>query len=201
MKRRVSIPTLLFFNQFEIMMLKLNPIVIYELVVTIFLAFWFLATILCQFKETKISSFIRYKIDYFNLIPLWTFFAPHPGKRDYHLLYRDKITDIDYSDWQEMEITEERTIWSWLWNPEKRDKKILSDVVQSLVSSIPSYREKAGSLNLLMFSMPYIIVLHAVSQYKKQSQNCYRQFMLAESSGYQQETAPSLILLSVFHQI
>jgi hypothetical protein len=183
------------------MMLKLDPTVIYEIVVTVFLACWFLATVLCQFKETKISWFIRYKIDFFNLVPLWTFFAPHPGKRDYHLLFRDKVTEADYSEWQEMDITEERTFWSWLWNPEKRDKKILSDVVQSLVASIPSYREKTGSLNLLMFSTPYIIVLHAVSQYKKRSQNCYRQFMLAESSGYQKETEPALILLSVFHQI
>ncbi|MFD2583467.1 hypothetical protein ACFSR6_13295 [Pedobacter vanadiisoli] len=180
---------------------KLDPTVIYEIVVTVFLACWFIATVLCQFRETKISWFIRYKIDLFNLIPLWTFFAPHPGKRDYHLLFRDKVTETDYSEWQEMEITEERTFWSWLWNPEKRDKKILSDVVQSLVSSIPSYREKTGNLNLLMFSTPYIIVLHAVSQYKKRSQNCYRQFMLAESSGYQKETQPALILLSVFHQI
>jgi len=183
------------------MMLKLTPTAIYEIVITVFLACWFLATILCQFKETRISWFIRYKLDLFNLIPLWTFFAPHPGKRDYHLLFRDKISDENYTEWQEMDITEERTFWSWLWNPEKRDKKILSDVVQSLVSSIPSYRERTGNLNLLMFSTPYIIVLHAVSNYKRRTADCYRQFMLAESSGYQKETTPSLILLSVFHPI
>ena len=183
------------------MIAKLTPTVIYEFVVTAFLACWFLLTIINQFKDTKLAEFIRYHIDPFGLIPLWTFFAPHPGKRDYHLLYRDKLTEEDYSEWQEMDITEERTFWSWFWNPEKRDKKILADVVQNLVSSIPYYKKNIGSLNGLMFSMPYIIVLHAVSQCKQQSQNAYRQFMLAETSGYQKETNPSLILLSVFHQI
>lgn len=183
------------------MIAKLNPAVIYEFVVIAFLAIWFLLTILCQFRELKFAEWIKYKVDVFGLIPLWTFFAPHPGKRDYHLLYRDKITEQDYSEWQEMDITEERTFWSWFWNPEKRDKKILSDVVQSLVSSIPDYKDEKGSLNLLMFSMPYIIVLHAVSHCKRQTANVYRQFMLAESSGYHKETEPALILLSVFHQI
>ncbi|MFW0715956.1 hypothetical protein [Pedobacter sp. N23S346] len=183
------------------MMLKLNPSVSYEFVVTVFLSCWFIATIVCQFKDNKVSSFIMEKIDLFSLIPLWTFFAPNPGKTDYHLLFRDKITDVDYSEWQEMEITEERTFWSWLWNPEKRDKKVLADIVQSLVATIPNYRKANGNINLLMFSMPYIIVLHAVSQYKKQSEKCFRQFMLAESSGYQKRTDPALILLSVFHQI
>ncbi|MDN5286410.1 MAG: hypothetical protein JWR38_2684 [Mucilaginibacter sp.] len=183
------------------MIANLDSAVIYEFIVIAFLASWFLLTVLCQFKDTKFSEFIRYKVDLFGLIPLWTFFAPHPGKRDYHLLYRDKITEQAYSEWQEMDITEERTFWSWFWNPEKRDKKILSDVVQSLVSSIPYYKGENGNLNLLMFSMPYLIVLHAVSQCKQQSQHAYRQFMLAESSGYHKETEPALILLSVFHQI
>ncbi|MBB6127400.1 hypothetical protein [Mucilaginibacter lappiensis] len=183
------------------MMAKLNSTVIYEFIVIVFLACWFLLTILNQFKDTKLAEFIRIKIDVFALIPLWTFFAPRPGKSDYHLLYRDKITEEQYSEWHEMDITEERTFWSWFWNPEKRDKKILSDVVQSLVSCIPDYRKATGNTNLLMFSMPYIIVLHAVSQCKKQSPNVYRQFMLAETSGYQETNPPALILLSVFHQI
>ena len=183
------------------MMAKLDATVIYETIVTVFLAFWFLITIVCQFRDTTLSTFFKQKVDVFGLIPLWTFFAPNPGKRDYHLLYRDKITEDNYSEWLEMDITEERTFWSWLWNPEKRDKKILSDVVQSLVTMIPAYRKEELSLNLLMFSMPYIIVLHAVSQRQKQSEDVYRQFMLAETSGYQKETNPSLVLLSTFHQI
>ncbi|MGN8069384.1 hypothetical protein [Mucilaginibacter sp. 22184] len=183
------------------MMAKLDAAVIYETIVTVFLAFWFLITIVCQFRDSVLSNFFKHKVDIFGLIPLWTFFAPHPGKRDYHLLYRDKITEDSYSEWHEIDITEERSFWSWLWNPEKRDKKILSDVVQSLVTMIPLYRKEELGLNLLMFSMPYIIVLHAVSQRQKESNEVSRQFMLAETSGYQKETDPALVLLSVFHQI
>src|SRR5579863_3705743 len=80
----------------------------YEVAVTVFLACWFLATILCQFRDTKLSTFIRGRLDLFAMIPLWTFFAPKPGKRDYHLLYRDRDEPGTLTEWQEMEITEER---------------------------------------------------------------------------------------------
>ncbi|MGY0035927.1 hypothetical protein [Pedobacter sp. NJ-S-72] len=99
-----------------------------------------------------------------------------------------------------MDITEERSLWSWCWNPDKRDKKILADVIQSLISSIPYYKSEKG-YDLLMFSMPYLIVLHAVSHCQCKAGTAQRQFMLAETSGYLKETAPSVILLSVFHQI
>ena len=183
------------------MITKLDPQVVYEFIVITFLTIWLLLTVLCQFKETKISSYVRGKVDVFGLIPLWTFFAPRPGKRDYHLLYRDKINDEINSEWQELEITEERSFWSWFWNPEKRDKKILSDIVQNLVSSIPHYKNDKVDHDLLMFSMPYIIVLHAVSQCKVTEKDTLRQFMLAETSGYFKDIPPSVILLSVFHQI
>ncbi|MBB5621239.1 hypothetical protein HDE69_002292 [Pedobacter cryoconitis] len=174
--------------------------IIYEAIVASFLAIWFLLTILCQFRSTKFSNYIRHTIDIFGLIPLWTFFAPNPGKSDYHLLYRDKIDEENNSEWEEMDITEERSLWSWCWNPDKRDKKILSDVIQSLIASIPHYKG-ANGYDLLMFSMPYLIVLHAVSNCECETGSGHRQFMLAETSGYLKENPPSVILLSVFHQI
>jgi len=173
---------------------------IYESAVTLIFGIWFLLTILCQFRDTRMSAFIRNTIDIFGLIPLWTFFAPNPGKSDYHLLYRDKIDEQTNGEWLEVDITEERSFWSWCWNPEKRDKKILSDVIQNLVSSIPYYKS-ANGYDLLMFSMPYLIVLHAVSHCDCKRPSTQRQFMLAETSGYLQETSPAVILLSVFHQI
>ncbi|MBB6271141.1 hypothetical protein HDF26_001568 [Pedobacter cryoconitis] len=173
---------------------------IYESIIATILGIWLLLTILCQFRNTKFSGYIRHKVDVFGLIPLWTFFAPNPGKSDYHLLYRDKIDEDIHGDWEEMDITEERSLWSWCWNPDKRDKKILADVIQSLVASIPHYKGDKG-YDLLMFSMPYLIVLHAVSHCKCNSGSVQRQFMLAETSGYLKETSPSVILLSVFHQI
>lgn len=174
--------------------------VLYESIIASVLALWFLLTIFCQFRYTKFSAYIRHTIDVFGLIPLWTFFAPNPGKSDYHLLYRDKIDEETNGEWEEMDITEERSFWSWCWNPDKRDKKILADVIQSLIASIPQYKSDKG-YDLLMFSMPYLIVLHAVSHCHCKTGKAQRQFMLAETSGYLRETAPSVILLSVFHQI
>ncbi|MGY0035928.1 hypothetical protein [Pedobacter sp. NJ-S-72] len=50
---------------------------IYESIIATVLALWFLLTILCQFRDTKFSAYIRHTIDIFGLIPLWTFFAPN----------------------------------------------------------------------------------------------------------------------------
>ncbi|PAW95018.1 hypothetical protein CKK33_16545 [Mucilaginibacter sp. MD40] len=174
---------------------------VYTGVVGLLLALWFVATVICQFRESKASNFIRHHLDTFGMIPLWTFFAPSPGKRDYHLLFRDKYADQTVGEWQQMEITEERKLWSCIWNPQKRDKKVISDVVQNLVSTMPHYRSGEGDYRLLMFSMPYLIVLHAVSLCKRVPETESRQFMLAESCGYIKETDPTFILLSVFHQI
>lgn len=181
--------------------MEINSTQAYDYLVTIILVTWFMFTVICQFRSNKISTFIKSYIDCFGLIPLWTFFAPNPGKRDYHILYRDKKKDETISNWQELSITEERTLFSWFWNPDKRDKKILSDVVQNLISQLPHYKGENKSTNLLMFSMPYIIILNALSHYNKTSDTDYRQFMLAESAGYLKETQPAIILLSIFHKI
>ncbi|MEH6305781.1 hypothetical protein RYH73_09005 [Olivibacter sp. CPCC 100613] len=181
--------------------MELNIEHIYDLLISSVLIGWFICTLICQFRSSKLSTFIKSHLDCFGLVPLWTFFAPNPGKKDYHILFRDKNGDEIISEWEELEITEERSAFSWLWNPEKRDKKILSDVVQNLVSHLPYYRNENQSTNLIMFSMPYIIILNVLSHYHRRTNFSYRQFMLAESSGYLNETGPSVILLSVFHKI
>jgi hypothetical protein len=175
---------------------------IYELLIMCILLCWFVATVICQFKETRLSKFIRNKIDILSFVPLWTFFAPNPGKRDYHLIYRDKYDEGVVSEWKEIEITEERYWWSFLWNPQKRDKKVLSDIIQNLITLVPEYKRVGADNNLIACSLPYIIVLGAVSRQdtdEKKIRCTARQFMLAESTGYQEEPTVGFILLSLFH--
>jgi len=175
---------------------------LYDIVIIGILSFWFTATVICQFKETRLSKFIRNKLDILSFVPLWTFFAPNPGKRDYHLIYRDKYDEGILSEWKEIEISEERYWWSFFWNPQKRDKKILSDIIQNLITLVPEYKRVGADNNLIACSLPYIIVLSAVSRQEINQahiQCMARQFMLAESTGYQEEPTVGFILLSLFH--
>ena len=170
---------------------------IYEITILAFFSVWYLLSIVCQLSN-PFTKAIRRK-DWFSLIPQWTFFAPNPGTKDYHLLYRDMSkTDIT-SDWEEIEITETRHWWSFVWNPEKRKKKILSDVIQNLIPMIQHYKD---DLNTLVFSLPYIAVLQRVTNrpliFKEAKA---RQFALAESSGYNKQSEPQLILLSIYHPL
>lgn len=172
--------------------------VLYQAIVAGIFITWILATCVCQFKETKLSSWLK-KFDTFSLIPLWTFFAPNPGTKDYHLLYREKSRNGEVSDWIEIDIQENRRFWSFLWNPRKRTKKVLSDIIQGLVPMIPSSKKKSNSI---MLSLPYMLVLNVVGLQKAQTgDHDSRQFVLAESEGYANDAPPNLILLSPYHPV
>ena len=177
-----------------------QAIVIYEIFVGALFLTWLLATVICQFEHWKLTTVIR-TYDPLNLIPLWTFFAPNPGKQDYHLLYRDKEPGGTLSDWVEVDLHEERYLFSFIWNPDKRDKKVLSDIVQDLIMMI---RTDNGERNkkYLMVTLPYLAILKLVcTRERASSETAYRQFMLAGSYGFNASEAPEFILLSMFHPI
>src|ERR1051326_1455357 len=87
------------------------------------LVIWFILSVLNQLKW-KWFELIR-QFDYFSLLPFWTFFAPNPGQTDYHLTFRDKLADGLMTEWKEIEIGAPRYWYCFIWNPEKRSKKVI----------------------------------------------------------------------------
>jgi hypothetical protein len=173
---------------------------IYTLSIVIIFVLWFVCTIICQFKG-KSAAFIQKYIDVLRLIPSWTFFAPRPGKSDYHVLYRDKRPDESLSEWTEVELSEGRNFFDFIWNPRKRNKKVLSDIIQTLIITFSRY-PKDQDRTFLMYTFPYIMVLHLVTrQHSKVNDPAFRQFVLAESPGYLEDSDPNFILLSKFHEL
>jgi len=173
---------------------------IYTVLIISFFFIWFICTIVCQFKG-KGAAFVNAHIDKLGLVPIWTFFAPRPGTTDYHILYRDKTTDENVGEWTEISLLENRSWADSLWNPQKRAKKVLSDIIQSLVVTLGHY-PKEEDRNHIMYSFAYIMVLHLVTQQESNIQQpAFRQFVLAESSGYLEEHDPGFILISRFHEL
>jgi len=180
--------------------MSLSAIHLYEGFIGVFLLIWLALTVSCQFETHRITQFIR-AFDVLNLIPLWTFFAPNPGKQDYHLLYRDKEQGDTVGDWIEVDLHEERHLLSCFWNPDKRDKKVLSDVVQDLITMLQAGAGQTDK-TFLVLTLPYLTILKAVcTRERNRPQAACRQFMLAGSHGFNSGKDPDFILLSLFHPL
>ncbi len=164
--------------------------------VTAALVLWLSVSILNQFQPAWLRVIAGR--DVFALLPYWTFFAPNPGQSDYHLVYRDRFTDGTLGDWQEIEITERRTLWSFVWNPEKRRRKILSDVVTMLGNHA---RDGQAVGNEIMLTLPYLLLLNVISQLPRLPEVSHRQFVVVETFGFTPTDTTRVILRSDFHTL
>jgi hypothetical protein len=176
----------------------------YEVLVVVLALLWTFLSILNQFEQLNLPIHrVIQKLDIFQLLPLWTFFAPNPGQSDYHLVYRDRYQDNSITDWVELSLSEPRNWYSFFWNPQKRSKKVLSDIASTLVSSIPRNNE---SLEGLMFTTPYLLLLNVVSHQPPvnlhAAENKFeRQFLLLETFGFKPSSEQRYVLRSNYHPI
>jgi hypothetical protein len=63
--------------------------------------------------------------DPLGLIPNYRFFCPNPIRTDYHLYYRIRHPNTQVSEWTEIIVGRRSPYIGFLWNPLKRDRKIL----------------------------------------------------------------------------
>lgn len=159
------------------------------------LGFWLLASVICQFNFLRLENFFR-RMDFFSLLPRWSFFAPNPGVTDYHLLYRDKNQEDECGRWIEYPIASNRTLLGAVWNPKKRNKKALSDAVQTLVRS--SSMLKASEFKT---SMCYIALVNFIASLPRDTSGRVTQFMIMESYGHLPDKGPKMLFRSEFHKI
>jgi hypothetical protein len=165
-----------------------------DALVVVLLEVWFVLSIVQQFGP---SWFERVReFDIFGLLPLWTFFAPNPGHSDYHLVYRDRAADGTLTAWQELVLAEERDPSAFLWNPQKRSKKVLADVAATLAE----YGNLQVSEDALMLSLPYLILLNVVSALEPH-ESSERQFALVETFGFRRFEPNRVLLVSDFHTL
>ena len=84
------------------------------------LAMWLVLTVANQFEyaRAKLGPILAH--DVLGLIPVWTFFAPRPGTSDYRIFFRGKNARGESVPWAELELSEARKPWHFLWNPHKR---------------------------------------------------------------------------------
>lgn len=158
------------------------------------LLLWLLLSAVCQVKHPLVAVIRRR--DVCSLIPNWSFFAPRPGTNDYHLLFRDCDVAGACRSWQEIPLADARTLWGAVWNPQKRNKKALSDTVRSLlqISRGPLH----GSVYL---TIPYLATLNYISSLPHARSSVATQFMIMQSDGFISAQDPQLVFISNVHRL
>lgn len=178
-----------------------------RLALIIVFSLWFFFTILWQFNYFRREKLkFVYKFNILNVLPIWTFFAPTPGISDTHMIYRDKLNNGDITEWEEVPIIENRKWYHFLWNPYKRQAKLVVDAL----SQVKSLRNRGEELKLddgelqyhIKLSKGYLVLLNiAMSREKIGQQSISRQFLVVDAYHLTGERQPIPIFSSPFHLI
>jgi hypothetical protein len=159
-----------------------------------FFATWAAVTLVKQFRTRWARAVGRH--DPFSLVPLWTFFAPNPGRSDLHLLFRDRLGDGTLSDWIELESAQARRLRSSVWHPEKHRTKAVHDAV----SSIGMLRARHVGPEI-MASGAYLMLLSLVCAANGLPDARQRQFVVVATEQTAPDKQPKLRLKSPFHPL
>lgn len=158
------------------------------------LAAWLLVSALAQLDAPLVRP-LKAR-DVLSLIPRWSFFAPRPGTSDYHLLFRDHAPDGSRAEWSEIPLADRRTLWGALWNPEKRNRKALSDAVRALTQL--ARESPPGALQL---TVPYLATLNYVSALRRARPAGRTEFMILRTEGFLSDADPQFVFLSRVHRL
>lgn len=156
---------------------------IIDYVVIAIFSYWFLATLLANISleiiPSKVYSILT--LSRFPLaIPVWTFFAPRPGKFDYYILYREVDYDGNFSNWFEMYKERRKPLLKMLWNPTRDLEKAILDVTIGLAREIVNHKDR---IDYIALSVPYITILNLVSNHTRFHNTAKVQFTLFQKTS------------------
>jgi hypothetical protein len=151
---------------------------------------FFVLTIVCQI-DGRWAEALRHR-DMFGMFPGWNFFAPRPGCMDFHLLYRDELPGGQVTAWREIPLAEERRWHDWLWNPERRLKKVVFDAFSSLTQVVKLEAD-------VRLSIAYLVLLTYVTGYPRLYIFERTQFLLMMSVPTEPNREPMDVVLSDRH--
>lgn len=170
--------------------------VLWTAIVGVFLLLWLIGSVFHQFRLQWWNRIARF--DQLNLLPRWTFFAPNPGRNDYHIVYRNWV-DENPGEWQEICTFTTGSLWRWIWNPSRYPSKAVSDLANALSRSIYFHRDEPRAV---LLSDAYISILSWVmSQQPTLPETSHRQFALIVTQGFGDNRQLELKYLSKVHRV
>lgn len=166
-----------------------------EIMVTVILIIWFILSILNQFHRGRWIRRVK-RYDVLGIIPVWTFFAPNPGRTDYYLLYRDFSSDGTISPWHEIDVHSKRRFRA-IWSSSRRVGKAIGDLHRILLR--PRSKDDPYNKSRLI-EVYYILLLNFILKQPRDFRAEKRQFMIAETKGFDFRSDPQILLISHPHR-
>lgn len=160
---------------------------------------WTLITVLNHLEGARRLVRPLTSYDICAAIPIWTFFAPNPGRTDVYLLYRDRDAEGQITAWRDIAF-ERRRAWWCLWNPSRRIGKGVVDVTTDLTSDT-EYAARALVNKKKVVEFPYVLLLNYVCRQPADFRAGMRQFAVARTQGHGTEHDPEVVFLSAFHRL
>ncbi|WP_405833255.1 hypothetical protein [Streptomyces sp. NBC_00105] len=115
---------------------------------------WVALTIAFQFRRLQAPIRIR---DPLFMLPSWSFFAPVPNTSDFMFFVRYDYAGV-MTPWQGPHLPSHRSV-SFLWDPGRRQRKIVVDLSQSIAESTKG----DDAMSLIHFSTCYLQLLKVAS--------------------------------------
>ena len=180
-----------------------------------FLTIWTIAT---TFRLNKrFRTWLQDRIGVgIRFIPSYRFFAPDPGKYDFHLLYRAEKDDGSVTRWKECEELNDLPMrLHWIWNPQMYDTKAMFDYAQNLTSFLrdgldedmeeddesmekPAENLRNVDIKDYILTTPYMALLNYVSG-RPDDDAEQVQFVLMRGSLRDEDSEP--VFVSYFHDL
>jgi hypothetical protein len=157
-------------------------------------ALWLVASAMYQVERFRRPLS---RVDSLELLPSWSFFAPHPASRDSHIVVQDLLADGTLSGWTTVTRIPARRPVDAVWHPSKRARKILRDAAKAVQRT----RRAAASEGVVQCSLAYLVILHYCMQSSPPDATARaRQFAVVETSG-RDERRMWVTFISIFHQL
>lgn len=171
---------------------------VWEIVTTTVLGSWLLLTVLKNLPERWQLPRPLQRLTASWLVPGWSFFAPVPGTKCYHLMYRD-LTPEGATDWRPFSTPRLGSPARFLWNPDKTTNKALVDVANdfSLIVASLSEPERREPPRRLQISLPYLTLLSCVSEQPRFDAPVATQFALGQTGA----ADASMLMISSVHRL
>lgn len=145
------------------------------------------------------SAMLLHKFSRFGLaIPNYRFFGPNPGVHDLNLLVRHRHRDGSVTGWNQVVVTQERSLVHTVWAPFRRPEKAINDAVREI------YRTGSSvlSADFLPTTMAYKLLLNVVrNQAPHDSTAADVQFAVCQLADHEPRLAPQITYVSAFHDL
>ena len=153
------------------------------------LLIWFAGSILNQFFAKELATF-----NAIQALPNWKFFAPNPAVKDYHLLFRQRLSNSTLTTWSEAQSNSTRRFVPLFWNPKRRQEKALFD----LISSFPADSREVSDASIKL-SIPYLAVIYHVSNMRLFTEATEYQCLILALDKACPTAEAEVVLISEFH--